>query len=315
VPVGASWIDLGIWLSRRVAAAVFVIWAVCTVTFVVTYVVTDPAAVALPLDATEEQRQQLRHILGLDRPIGEQYFDFVRGLVTPDFGDSFWQQRPALEIVLERLPRTLFLTLGAIMLVLVVSPFMALYVSQRPRGIADRLAGGASLMALSAPPFWVAYILILVFAVQLGWLPTYGSTDPTGFVLPMVVLGLPAMGRVLLQMRSEARGQLHEPYMLVAEARGFSESHLRRHYTARNVGVALATFVGWEVTRMIAGYSVVVETVFGWPGIGELTVQAAEHQDLILLQACLVVTAVLIVFINIGLDLVRSRIDPRIGFA
>jgi peptide/nickel transport system permease protein len=313
VPVAASWFDLAVWLGRRLAAAAPVIWAVCTAMFVVAYVVTDPAAVALPLDATDEQRAQLRHNLGLDRPIWDQYVDFLVGLIAFDMGDSYWQQRPALEIVMERVPRTLILAAGAIGLVLVIAPTLALFVSARSGGAIDRIITTTSLVALSAPPFWVAYLLILVFAVQLNWLPTYGSSDWRSILLPMVVLALPATGRLILLMRSEAIGQLRQPYMLVAQGRGFSSSHLLMHHTLRNVGAALTTFGGWELTRMIAGYSVVVETIFGWPGVGELTVRAAEHQDLILLQAGVVVTAALIVAINIVLDIIRKVVDPRIS--
>jgi peptide/nickel transport system permease protein len=302
-----------IWLARRLAIGIAVIWAVTTAAFVLGYVVTDPASVRLSLDVNDELRQQLRSNLGLDRPLWEQYSDFIIGLLSLNIGDSFWQHRPAFEVAIERLPRTLILTGAAYLLVLLTAPALGLYASMRAGGVVDRIATIVSMVAVSAPQFWVAYLLILVFAVQLNWLPAYGADELGSIVLPVIVLALPATGRVLLLMRSEGRSQGKQPYMSVARGRGFSSRHLLVGHTLRNVAVALTTFSAWEVTRMIAGYSVVVETVFGWPGIGLMTVSAAKQQDLILLQAGLVVTALLIVAINIGIDYLRSIIDPRIA--
>ena len=300
------------WLVRRLAAAIFVLWAVSTIIFVVTNVYTDPAAVSLPLNASDEQREQRRENLGLDRPFIVQYGDFLGGLATFDIGDSFWQERAAYDIVLERLPNTLRLVGASMIFVILVAVPLgivaALYENRSP----DRGALGWALASISAPPFWVAYLLIIIFAVNLDLVPTSGSSGPKSIILPAISLGLASSGRLSQMLRRGVLDEMRQPYALTSQSRGFSKGYTIVHHAFRNVGASFVTFSGWELTRMLTGYSIVIEVVFAWPGIGLLAFQAIEQKDIILLEGSVLMIAALVVFTNLLVDILRRVIDPRV---
>jgi peptide/nickel transport system permease protein len=303
------------WLIRRVVAGILILWAVSTIIFFVTNVFTDPAAVSLPLNASEEQRDQRRENLGLNRPLAEQYADFMSGLATFDIGESFWQERSAYDIVIERLPNTLRLVGAAITVSLLISIPLGLLAALYEKKFPDGLSLGFSLGTISAPPFWVAYLLIIVFSVNLGWLPTYGDEGFKSIILPAIALGLPSAGRLTQMLRRSTLDELRQPYALTAQSRGFSRRYTIVHHTFRNAGTGFLTLSGWELTRMLTGYSVVIEVVFAWPGVGLLAFQAVEQKDLILLQGAVLMLAALVVTTNVVVDILRRVIDPRVELA
>ena len=184
------------WLARRIIAAALVILIVTSVVFVVTHIFTDPATMSLPLEATEEHRASRRASLGIDRPLAVQYWDFMSGLVVGDLGESFWQGRPASTLVLERLPATLKLVAGATVVTVVLAAPMGMLAAWWERRFADHAVLGFSMVSISAPPFWIGYLLIIVFAVQLGWVPTFGSRGIISLVLPSFAIGLASAGRL-----------------------------------------------------------------------------------------------------------------------
>ena len=300
------------WLLRRIVAGIFVLWAVSSIIFLVTNVFTDPAAVSLPLGASDEQRDQRREILGLNRPLIEQYGDFLGGLVTFDVGDSFWQERPAYDIVLERVPNTLRLVGAGISFALIIAIPFGLIAARYEKKFPDGLSLGFSLGTISAPPFWVAYLLIIVFAVNLGWVPTSGDDGWKSLILPAVALGLPSAGRLTQMLRRSTLDEMQQPYALTAQSRGFSRGYTLMHHSFRNAGAGFLTLSGWEITRMLTGYSVVIEVVFAWPGVGQLAYQAVEQKDLILLEAAVLMLALMVVITNILVDIFRRVIDPRV---
>jgi peptide/nickel transport system permease protein len=300
------------WLFRRIVAGILVLWAVSSIIFLVTNVFTDPAAVSLPLNASEEQRDQRREILGLDRPLVEQYGDFLEGLVTFDLGDSFWQERPAYDIVLERVPNTLRLIGAGIAFALIIAVPFGLIAAKHEKRVPDGLSLGFSLATISAPPFWVAYLLIIVFAVNLGWVPTSGDEGFKSIILPAIALGLPSAGRLTQMLRRSTLDELGQPYAVTAQSRGFSRGYTILHHSFRNTGAGFLTLSGWELTRMLTGYSVVIEVVFAWPGVGQLAFQAVEQKDIILLEASVLMLALMVVVTNIVVDVLRRVIDPRV---
>jgi peptide/nickel transport system permease protein len=275
----------------------------------------DPAKVMLPLSATAEQRADFEHLIGLDRPLPEQFVTFLGDLVTLDFGESLWQRRPAMEVVFERLPNTLMLIgagLGfAILLALPLGAIAAL----RPGGIIDRVTVIGGLVGLSTPQFWLGLLLIMFFAVNLGWLPTSGYGGLSHLILPALTLALPSLARMVLLVRSQVIDELNQQYVKTARAKGLRFHQVLFSHALRNTLIPFVTLAGWEVISALAGYTVVVESVFAWPGLGLTAIQAIQRNDLFLLQAIVFTVAIAIVLVNITLDVVYKFIDPRIKLA
>ncbi|AJE46876.1 ABC-type dipeptide/oligopeptide/nickel transport systems, permease component [Celeribacter indicus] len=285
---------------------------VTIVVFVATRLIGDPAKVMLPLSASDAQRAAFEAQFGLDRPMGEQFFSFIGDLLTFDFGDSMWQRRPALDVVTGKLPKTLELIAAGLLLAAVVGIPLGALAAIRPDGIFDRGIVGLSLLGLSVPQFWLGLLLIMVFAVSLGWLPTSGTGSPAHLVLPAVTLAVPAMARIMMLVRSSVINELNQQYVRTAKARGLPFLRVLFRHAMRNTLVPVLTLTGWEVISAWAGYTVVVETVFAWPGLGLTAMKAIDQSDLFLLQAIVFVVAVGIVLVNIALDVVFKLIDPRI---
>ncbi|AVW93065.1 ABC transporter permease [Celeribacter baekdonensis] len=285
---------------------------VTIVVFVATRMIGDPAQVMLPLSATDAQRAAFEQQFGLDRPMDAQFISFVGDLMRFDFGESLWQRRSALEVVLEKLPKTLELIGVGLLLATVVGIPLGALAAVRPDGLFDRIVVGLSLTGLSVPQFWLGLLLIMVFAVGLGWVPTFGSGSLAHMILPALTLAVPSMARIMMLVRSSVINELNQQYVRTAKARGMPFGRVLFQHAMRNALVPVLTLVGWEVISAWAGYTVVVETVFAWPGLGFTAMKAINHSDLFLLQAIVFVVAVGIVLVNIGLDVLFKLIDPRI---
>lgn len=300
-------------LLKRFLNGVLVVFLVSTLVFVITRMVTSPELAFLPLDAPPEQRIAIQEHLGLDQPLWGQYARYLANVAQGDLGESYWQPgTSALSIVLDRLPYTLALNVTAIAIALIIAVPMGIVAALRPGSILDRLTTTVSLLGLSAPQFWLSFMLILIFGVNLGWLPTSGAAGASSVVLPALGLALPASGKIAQMMRSSMIDELDRPYMITAESKGMGAySRVTRH-AFRNSLIPVVTQGSFEFARMMAGYTIVVEKVFAWPGVGLLTVQALERQDLMLLQAIVIVVATIIVVVNVLTDLIYTWIDPRI---
>jgi peptide/nickel transport system permease protein len=306
---------MGRYILKRLGHGTVVIFGVTVIVFVVTRLVGDPVKVMLPLEATIEQRATFEKQLGLDRPIPVQFLDFLDGIVRLDFGDSLWQHRPAMEIVFEKLPLTLWLAFLGIGLAFVLSIPLGIIAALRPGGISDRSTVFVSLIGLSVPQFWLGLLLIVVFAVQLRWLPTSGIAGPAHVILPAVTMALPALARMVMIVRSSMIDELNQQYVKTGFAKGLPFYRVVGVHALRNASLPVVTLSGWELIRAVAGYSVVVETVFAWPGIGLTAIQAIEREDLILLQAIVFAVAITVVLINILMDVFYTLIDPRLKLA
>jgi peptide/nickel transport system permease protein len=306
---------MGRFILRRVLQGFIVVFGVVVVVFVVTRLIGDPVQVMLPLEASEEQRAAFAAQLGFDRPIWEQFVDFVGNAFRLDFGESLWQGRPALEIVMEALPRTLMLVGLSMVLAVVIAIPLGIITSLRPGGFVDRLLVTLSLIGLSMPNFWLGLLLILVFGVTLQWFPVFGAGTPAHAVLPAITFALPAAARLVMLTRSTMIEELNKSYVQLVKAKNVPFRRLVGSHAFRNAGVPVMTMTGWELIRALAGFSVVVETVFAWPGLGFLAIQAITRQDLILLQTIVFVVAVMIVSINLLLDIAYTYVDPRIKLA
>jgi peptide/nickel transport system permease protein len=303
---------MGRFAVRRVAQGFLVIFGVTIMVFVFTRMVGDPVKVMLPLEASAQERAAFKHQLGLDRSIPLQFASYVGHLARGDLGTSLWQRRPAVDIVLEALPRTLELVLAAIALAVLLAIPLGVLAALRPGRALDRVAVVLSLAGLSIPQFWLALLLILVFAVRIRLFPTAGMGGPEHLVLPMLALAFPALGRIAMIVRSSMIDELNQQYVKTADAKGLPRRRIVGVHALRNASIPALTLTGWELIRALAGYSVVVEAVFAWPGIGLLANQALDQQDLILLQAIVFVVAVMVVLVNVAVDILYKAVDPRI---
>lgn len=299
-------------LAARLTHGIVVIFAATVVVFVVIRMVGDPVRVMLPLDATQEQRDQLTEKLGLNDPIFVQFFDYFGGLLRGDFGESIWQRESALPIVLGHIPRTFELVGAGVLLAVVIAIPIALLAAAKPGSWIDRITTTLGILGMSLPQFWLGLLLILLFSVVIGILPPSGSGSLAHLILPAVTLALPLIGRFAMTLRSSLIDEYSTEYARVLVAKGMPFKTSVSVHVLRNASTPFITMVGWETIRAVAGYAVVVETVFAWPGIGFLALQSVERQDLILLQTVVLVVAVLVVVMNVALDLLYRAIDPRV---
>jgi peptide/nickel transport system permease protein len=306
---------MGRFILRRLGQGLLVVLGVSLVVFVAMRVFGDPAKVMLPLSATAEQRAEFEHLIGLDRPLPEQFVTFLGDLATLDFGESLWQRRPAMEVVFERLPNTLMLIGAGLGLAILLALPLGAIAALRPGGIIDRVTVIGGLVGLSTPQFWLGLLLIMLFAVNLGWLPTSGYGGLSHLILPALTLALPSLARMVLLVRSQVIDELNQQYVKTARAKGLRFHQVLFSHALRNTLIPFVTLAGWEVISALAGYTVVVESVFAWPGLGLTAIQAIQRNDLFLLQAIVFTVAIAIVLVNILLDVVYKFIDPRIKLA
>lgn len=305
---------MGRYLLKRLSQAVLVVVSVMVVVFVVTRLIGDPVAVMLPLEATEENRAILEAQLGLDRPILVQLGDYIADAVQLDLGDSLWQRRPAINIVMERLPPTIILVAAGFALGVLLGVVIGVISGMRPGGWVDRGAVTLGLLGVSLPQFWIGLVFIVFFSVGLGWFPTSGSGGIEYLVLPAFVLALPIVGRIALVTRSSMIDELNAQHVKDATARGVSRARIVIVHAFKGAGIATITIAGWELIGALAGGAVVVETVYAWPGIGFTAMQAIERHDIILVQAVVFVVAIMVVTINIIVDVTYTMLDPRVKF-
>lgn len=307
---------MGRFIIRRTLQGLVVIVGVTIIVFVVTRLVGDPVKFILPLEATEEQRAARSHELGFDRPILTQFGAYVTDLAQLDFGESLWQRgRGTMDIVGQVLPKTFQLVGAGMLLAVVMAVPLGVVSATRPGTVLDRVLVTTSLLGLSVPQFWLGLILIIVFGVELGWLPTSGTGSFKHLILPALTLALPAAGRLAMMVRSSMIDELNKQYVKTAKAKGMPSVRVVGIHALRNGAIPVITLVGWEVIRALAGYTVIVETVFNWPGLGQTAIQAIERQDLFLLQTIVLVVAVMVVIINVLVDVVYKAVDPRIKVA
>lgn len=296
----------------RLAAGVAVVFGVTTTVFVVTRMTGDPVRRLLPVGASPQAQHALRAALHLDDPVWTQYTKFLGDLAHLNFGDSLWQHTASLPLALGRLPASLELVTAGLGLSLVVFVPLGLISSLRPGSRLDRCVVALTLVGVSVPEFWVGAILILVFAVNLGWLPTSGSGSARHLVLPAVVLAIGVGARLAQITRSAAVEQLTSPYIVGLRSRGLTTSRIITRHVLRNILLPVLTVFFWEFGLILGSGAIVVENVFSYPGVGQLLVQAADREDIFLMQAIVFVGAIIVVVANIIADTLYTIVDPRV---
>lgn len=299
------------YLVARLAQTLFVVFAVSLVVFVLLRSSGDPSSVLLPFDSTPAQREQLRQELGLDKPLPWQYWAFVSRAVQGDFGDSLRFRQPALALVAERLPNTLQLALTSITLALVVGLPLGLIAGVRRGRLLDKIAVNLALLAEAVPGFWLGIVLILIFAVQLRWLPTSGAGTPLHLLMPAATLSAAFIAQIMLLTRVGVIDALREPYVRTARSKGLAERVVVTRHVLRNVLIPIITVVGLNFGTLLGG-AVITETVFSWPGVGLLSISAIYTRDYPIVQAAVFTLSLGIVATNLVVDLLYGVVDPRI---
>jgi peptide/nickel transport system permease protein len=299
-------------LVGRLAAAASVVLGVCTLVFLLIHLVPgDPVEAMLGEGARPADRAALTAGLGLDRPLGEQYLSYLARLSRLDLGQSFVYQRPVADLLAERLPATLTLAAVALGLALLLAVPLGVLAACR-RGLAlDGAAMGFSLLGSSIPNFWLGPLLILVFSLWLGWTPVSGREGPASLILPALTLGTSLAAILARMVRSSVLEVLGEDYIRTARAKGLSPAAVLWGHALRNAWLPVLTLVGLQLGGLLGG-AVITETVFAWPGVGSLLVEAIQGRDYPVVQGCVLLISLAYVLVNTGTDLVYAWVDPRI---
>jgi len=300
------------YLAWRSLHSLLLLWLVTVVVFGLLHLTPgDPASLMLGEQATPEQIRDLRHALGLDEPLVTQYAWFLGHAVRGDFGASIRAQRPALEVVLERLPATLLLTAGAFTFALCVGLPIGVISAVKRLSLWDHGSMALALMGQSMPVFWLGLMLIVVFSVHLRWLPVSGAGGPEHLVLPAVTLGTFLIGLIIRLTRSSMLDVLGQDYVRTARAKGLAERAVIVRHALRNALIPVVTLLGLQLGMLLGG-AVITETVFAWPGVGMVTVTAIYQHDYPVVQCAVFISAVLVVSINWAVDVLYHVLDPRI---
>jgi peptide/nickel transport system permease protein len=298
-------------IGQRAIASLLSLLGLMVLVFFLSRLTGDPAVLFLPIDATEEMKQQFRAIHGLDLPLIEQFGRYVWDLLQLDFGDSLRKARPAIDIVLEAYAWTLPLALITMGLVVVGAIILGSLAAFNVGGFFDRLVSIVSLVGASAPDFWIAIVAIVVFSIGLGWLPTSGVGTPGHWILPVAVLFIRPFGLVVQVVRGSMLSALAAPYVKTARAKGVKNLRLIFVHTLRNGMLPVITVIGDQAAAMLNG-AVIVETIFGFPGIGKLMIDSILQRDFNVVLAAIMVTAIAIFIMNILIDIAYGLLDPRI---
>jgi peptide/nickel transport system permease protein len=314
-------------ILRRIAQAVLVMLTVGLIAFSLFRFVGDPVTFMLGQDATQDQREHVTRALGMDRPFYVQYITFLGNAIQGEFGMSLRQVQPVSRLIADRLPATLELSMVAALFALLAGIPMGVYTALRPRSWLTQALLALSLAGVSLPTFLIGILLILIFSVQLGWLPSFGRGDTvalgwwtTGFltpsglkalILPSITLGLFQMTLIQRLVRSEMLEVLRTDYIRFARARGLTDRAVHFGHALKNTLVPVITITGLQLGAIIA-FAIITETVFQWPGMGLLFIQAVGFADVPVMAAYLCLIALFFVVINLVVDLLYYAVDPRL---
>ncbi|HVO94963.1 MAG TPA: nickel ABC transporter permease [Terriglobales bacterium] len=273
----------------------------------------DPVEVMLGETASAPEKAELRRALGLDQPLWTQYRSFLTKLAEADLGNSLYEQTSVAAIIASRSPATLQLAACSMIAAIVISFPLAILATIFRGGWIDRLALWFSLLGLSLPNFWLGPLLMILFSLQLGWLPVSGRGSWSHIILPALTLGL-GMAAILTRMlRAGLLQVMREEYVRTARAKGLSEARVWLKHTLRNAMLSVVTILSLQFGSLLAG-SLITETIFSWPGLGRLTIQAIQTRDYPLAQGCVLVISVSYVLVNFCTDLFYKLIDPRVSY-
>ena len=305
---------MGAYIRRRLIQSVLVVWGVSVLVFFLLRLAPgDPVSLLLAETASPEQIEAVREKWGLNQPIPVQYMVFLGRALQGDLGNSLFFQEPALSVLLERMPATLQLSGVALLFSLSVAIPVGLLSALRRDTFWDYFGTGLAMLGQAIPPYWLGIMLILVFSVGLGWFPTSGRGTIWHLVLPAATLGSVLMALVTRLVRSGMLDVLSEDYIRTAHAKGLPKRAVIVRHALRNILIPLVTVVGLQLGALFGG-AVITESIFAWPGVGRLALQAISARDYPLVQASVLFISVVYVFLNLAVDIIYVYLDPRIRF-
>ena len=301
------------YLFKRLWHTVYVIIGISVISFFFIHLSGDPVMLMLPADASNQEIEDLRQQLGFNDPIYVQYLRFAWQALRGEFGESMYYKVPAMQLILERLPASLELALAAMLIALVVAVPIGIISAVRRGSLLDMGSMFGALFGLSMPHFWLGIMLIMIFSVKLGWLPTSGRGTLAHLIMPSVALGLSLMAMFARLTRSVMLEVLSLDYIRTARSKGLKEWIVVAKHAFKNALIPLVTVAGMQFGFLLGG-TVIIETVFAWPGVGRLVVQAIFNRDYPLVQAIVLVLAVIFVAVNFIVDMLYMYLDPQISY-
>ena len=315
------------YVIRRLMQSVVVVLLMSVIVFFGVNVVGDPVDMLINPEADQADIEAAIRALGLDKPIGEQYLFFLKNAFTGNLGTSFIFGEPALQLIIQRMPATLELAFTALMMAIFLGIPLGLYAGMRPESPASRTIMAGSILGFSLPTFWVGLMMIMVFAVMLGWLPSTGRGETATFLgitsslftlnglqhilMPALNLALLKISLVIRLTRAGTREAIHQDYIKFARAKGLSPHRVILVHLLKNILIPVVTVIGLEFGSLVA-FSVVTETIFAWPGMGKLLIDSIQQLDRPVIVAYLIIIVLMFVTLNLIVDILYSVLDPRV---
>jgi peptide/nickel transport system permease protein len=297
--------------AGRLVQAVIAIFGVITIVFIVMHLSGDPTLLLVPQGASTEMINELRHQLGFDQPLWLQYLQYLQGLARLDFGMSVVQRVPAIDIVASRLPYTIMLAAGALVVAIGIGIPAGILMATRRGGFLEKILTAIVITGQSVPTFLSGILLIFLFAVTLGWLPASGVGGFSAIVMPSIALGALSMSTFARMARISVLDELGKDYVRAGRARGLSLGAVVIRHVLRNASIPVITIAALEIGNLLAG-AVIVETVFAWPGIGQLAIQSIQSRDFLVVQVIVLLISFVYVLTSVLADFVYVLVDPRI---
>ncbi|HTX54768.1 MAG TPA: ABC transporter permease [Candidatus Baltobacteraceae bacterium] len=319
------------YLVRRLWQSVLVLFGISIIIFIILHLTGDPAVLLMPPDATQADIDNFRKLMGFNDPLfirwppweylnppwrfltDTQYGRFFIGVTHGDFGNSFRHQQPAMSLVMERMPATIELTLAAMAIAISIAVPVGILSAVRRNSVLDHAGMVVALLGQSMPVYWLGIMFILLFAVRLDLLPAFGSGSWQHLVLPATTLGAFSMARIARLTRSSMLEVLGQEYVRTARAKGVSEWRLVLRHALKNAAIPVITIIGLDMGTLLGG-AVITETIFAWPGVGRLAVQAISYRDYPLVQSAVFLLASIFVLINFLVDILYTCVDPRVAY-
>ncbi len=300
------------YLIKRLLSAVLVLLGITTLVFMLIHLVPgDPVEVMLGETARTADREALRHALGLDLPLLQQWWQYVSGITHFDLGESLHSKRAVSQLLIERLPATAILSIASMLIAICIALPLGILAAVYKDSMWDRLAMTTAMLGVSIPNFVMGPLLILIFALWLGWFPVSGKEGFASLILPAFTLGT-ALAAILSRMvRASMLEVLQEDYIRAARARGLTELHVLGIHALRNAALPVITILGMQFGALLAG-AVITETIFAWPGIGQLMIESIQKRDYPIVQACVLLISFTYVLVNLLTDLIYIKLDPRV---
>ncbi len=301
------------YLLSRLIQAIFILFGILVLVFLMVRLSGDPVSLMVPKEASHEAREEFRQKMGFDRPLPVQFWDFMRKAVVGDFGKSLHFKKPAMPMVMKRLPATVQLASAGLIMAIVIAIPLGLIGGARPGSVWDNIGRALGLLGQSVPSFWLALLMIYFFAVKMRWFPSFGRDEWKSIIMPGFVMGFGSMGALVRLTRSAVLEIRGEDYIRTAYSKGLNPRRIYVRHILRNAAIPLISVIGVAFGYSLGG-SIYIETIFSWPGMGQLIEQAIGWRDYPLIQAIAFFTSVVVVVLNLLTDVAYTLVDPRIRY-